>query len=109
LSDTQGCLLDAWGTRRFIGPRQEHGFVAGAHWREQGVGTNAIGTALACGGPVHVGQDEHFLKQNRFMASAAAPLFDAERRLVGVLDVSSDSYLPASQTLGLVRMMSQSL
>ncbi|CAG8871151.1 Acetoin catabolism regulatory protein [Pseudomonas fluorescens] len=109
LSDAQGCLLDAWGTRRFIDPRQQHGFAAGAQWREHGVGTNAIGTALACGGPVHVGQDEHFLRQNRFMASAAAPLFDAERRLAGVLDVSSDSYLPASQTLGLVRMMGQSL
>ena len=109
LSDTQGCLLDAWGTRRFIDPRQQHGFMAGAHWREQGVGTNAIGTALACGTAVHVGHDEHYLRQNRFMASAAAPLFDAQRRPVGVLDVSSDSYLPASQTLGLVRMMGQSL
>ena len=109
LSDTQGCLLDAWGTRRFIDPRQQHGFMAGAHWREQGVGTNAIGTALACGAAVHVGHDEHYLRQNRFMASAAAPLFDAQRRPVGVLDVSSDSYLPASQTLGLVRMMGQSL
>ncbi len=109
LSDAQGCLLETWGTQRFIDPRQGHGFETGAQWCEQGVGTNAIGTALAHGGPVHVGQDEHFLKQNRFMASAAAPLFDAERRLVGVLDVSSDSYLPAAQTLGLVRMMGQSL
>jgi transcriptional regulator of acetoin/glycerol metabolism len=109
LSDEQGQLLDTWGTRRFIDPRQQHGFEAGARWLEQGVGTNAIGTALACAQAVHVGQDEHFLKLNRYMASAAAPLFDAERRLIGVLDASSDSYLPASQTLGMVRMMSQSL
>lgn len=109
LSDDQGQLLETWGTRRFIDPRQQHGFVAGARWLEQGTGTNAIGTALACSEAVHVGQDEHFLKSNRYMASAAAPLFDAERRLIGVLDVSSDSYLPASQTLGMVRMMSQSL
>lgn len=109
LSDDHGQLLDAWGTRRFIDPRQRHGFVAGACWREQGVGTNAIGTALATGEAVHVSQDEHFLKLNRFMASAAAPLFDAERQLIGVLDVSSDSYLPTAQTQGLVRMMSQSL
>ncbi|MFK8331903.1 sigma-54-dependent Fis family transcriptional regulator [Pseudomonas sp. BJa5] len=109
LSDEQGQLLETWGTRRFIDPRQQHGFVAGARWLEQGVGTNAIGTALACLEAVHVSQDEHFLKLNRYMASAAAPLFDAERRLIGVLDASSDSYLPASQTLGMVRMMSQSL
>ncbi|MDD1974809.1 MULTISPECIES: sigma-54-dependent Fis family transcriptional regulator [Pseudomonas] len=109
LSDDQGQLLETWGTRRFIDPRQQQGFSVGARWLEQGVGTNAIGTALACAQAVHVGQDEHFLKLNRYMASAAAPLFDAQRRLIGVLDVSSDSYLPASQTLGLVRMMSQSL
>ncbi|WP_085624731.1 MULTISPECIES: sigma-54-dependent Fis family transcriptional regulator [unclassified Pseudomonas] len=109
LADASGCLLDSWGSRRFIEPRQQHGFSAGAHWHERGVGTNALGTALVCAEAVHVGQDEHFLRQNRYMSSAAAPLFDAERQLVGVLDVASDGYLPASQTLGLVRMMGQSL
>ncbi len=109
LADASGCLLDSWGSRRFIEPRQQHGFSAGAHWHERGVGTNALGTALVCAEAIHVGQDEHFLRQNRYMSSAAAPLFDAERQLVGVLDVASDGYLPASQTLGLVRMMGQSL
>ncbi|QHG64154.1 sigma-54-dependent Fis family transcriptional regulator [Pseudomonas putida] len=109
LADASGCLLDTWGSRRFIDPRQQQGFSAGAHWHERGVGTHALGTALVCAEALHVGQDEHFLRQNRYMSSAAAPLFDANRHLVGVLDVASDGYLPASQTLGLVRMMSQSL
>ena len=109
LADASGCLLDTWGSRRFIEPRQQHGFSAGAHWQERGVGTNALGTALVCAEAIHVGQDEHFLRQNRYLSSAAAPLFDAARLLVGVLDVASDGYLPASQTLGLVRMMGQSL
>jgi len=109
LADASGCLLDTWGSRRFVEPRQQHGFSAGAHWHERGVGTNALGTALVCAEPIHVGQDEHFLRQNRYLASAAAPLFDHERQLVGVLDVASDGYLPATQTLGLVRMMGQSL
>lgn len=108
LADASGCLLDSWGSRRFIEPRQHHGFSAGAHWHERGVGTNALGTTLICAEAVHVGQDEHFLRQNRYMSSAAA-LFDAARQLVGALDVASDGYLPASQTLGLVRMMGQSL
>ncbi|MGE8323668.1 MAG: sigma-54-dependent Fis family transcriptional regulator [Pseudomonas sp.] len=109
LADANGCLLDTWGPRRFIEPRQQHGFSAGAHWHERGVGTNALGTTLVCAEAIHVAQDEHFLRQNRYLSSAAAPLFDAARQLVGVLDVASDGYLPASQTLGLVRMMSQSL
>ncbi|RCL25990.1 sigma-54-dependent Fis family transcriptional regulator [Pseudomonas sp. AFG_SD02_1510_Pfu_092] len=109
LADASGCLLDTWGSRRFIEPRQAHGFSAGAHWHEHSVGTNALGTALVCAEAIHVGQDEHFLRQNRYLSSAAAPLLDATRQRVGVLDVASDGYLPASQTLGLVRMMGQSL
>ncbi|MEG0245284.1 MAG: sigma-54-dependent Fis family transcriptional regulator [Pseudomonas sp.] len=109
LADASGCLLDTWGSRRFVDPRQRHGFSAGAHWHERGVGTNALGTALVCAEAIHVGPDEHFLRQNRYLCSAAAPVFDAERQLVGALDVASDGYLPASQTLGLVRMMGQSL
>ncbi|WP_434518784.1 sigma-54-dependent Fis family transcriptional regulator [Pseudomonas sp. NFX1] len=109
LADASGCLLDTWGSQRFVDPRQRHGFSAGAHWLERGVGTNALGTALVCAEAIHVGQDEHFLQQNRYLCSAAAPVFDAERQLVGALDVASDGYLPASQTLGLVRMMGQSL
>jgi len=109
LADAGGCLLDSWGSRRFVDPRQRHGFNAGAHWHERGVGTNALGTALVCAEAIHVGQDEHYLRQNRYLCSAAAPVFDGERQLVGALDVASDGYLPASQTLGLVRMMGQSL
>ncbi|MNF53174.1 Acetoin catabolism regulatory protein [compost metagenome] len=109
LADAQGRLLTSWGTQRFIDPSVGAGFSAGACWQERHAGTNAIGTALACGQAVHIEHDEHFLKANRFMTGSAAPIFDAERQVVAVLDVSSDSYLPPSHTLGMVRMMSQAV
>jgi transcriptional regulator of acetoin/glycerol metabolism len=109
LADQQGQVLNSWGTKRFVEPDQQMGFVAGASWLEQGVGTNAIGTALACEQAVHIEHDEHFLKANRFMTGSAAPIFDASRRMVAVLDVSSDSFLPPSHTLGMVKMMSQTI
>jgi len=109
LADSQGHLLQSWGDQRFIEPTLSSGFVAGAGWLERDTGTNAIGTALACGQAVHIQRDEHFLKANRFMAGSASPIFDAQRQLIGVLDVSSDSYLPPSHTLGMVKMMSQSV
>ena len=43
------------------------------------------------------------------MTGSAAPIFDAERKVIAVLDVSSDSYLPPSPTLGMVTMMSQTM
>ena len=109
LADNQGQVLTSWGTQRFIEPSLSRGFNAGASWREQSSGTNAIGTALACEQAVHIAHDEHFLKANRFMTGSAAPIFDAERRLIAVLDVSSDSYLPPDHTLGMVKMMSQTV
>lgn len=61
---------------------------------ERSSGTNAIGTALACEQAVHIEHDEHFLKANRFMTGSAAPIFDAERKVIAVgLDV-----LPATAT-----------
>ncbi|SDG30242.1 Transcriptional regulator of acetoin/glycerol metabolism [Pseudomonas benzenivorans] len=109
LADSQGQLLQSWGDRRFIEPAHTPGFVAGASWLERYTGTNAIGTALTCAQAVHIQHDEHFLKANRFMAGSASPIFDAQRQMIGVLDVSSDSYLPPSHTLGMVKMMSQSV
>lgn len=109
LADEQGRLLQSWGDQRFIEPRQAAGFVAGASWLERYTGTNAIGTALSCGQAVHIQHDEHFLKANRFMTGSASPIFDEQRRMIAVLDVSSDSYLPPAHTLGMVKMMSQSV
>ncbi|MBC3272225.1 sigma-54-dependent Fis family transcriptional regulator [Pseudomonas sp. SWRI81] len=109
LADNQGQVLTSWGTQRFIEPNLARGFQAGASWMERSSGTNAIGTALACEQAVHIEHDEHFLKVNRFMTGSAAPIFDAERKVIAVLDVSSDSYLPPSHTLGMVKMMSQTV
>ena len=108
LADEHGRLLRSWGTPRFE-PAQARAFREGADWSEARVGCNALGTALACGQAVHVEHDEHFLAANRFMSGSAAPVYDADRRLVGVLGLSSDSFLPPSHTLGTVKMMAQAL
>ncbi|MGK9063944.1 sigma-54-dependent Fis family transcriptional regulator [Stutzerimonas chloritidismutans] len=108
LADSGGQLLESWGDQRFAG-QAHRGFAAGASWMERDTGTNAIGTALACGQAVHIQRDEHFLKANRYLSGAASPIYDAQRQLIAVLDVSSDSYLPPSHTLGMVKMMSQAV
>jgi transcriptional regulator of acetoin/glycerol metabolism len=108
LADEQGRLLRTWGSPRFD-PVQAQAFTPGTQWNEARAGCNALGTALAGGQAVHVEHDEHFLAANRFMSGSAAPIFDADRQLVGVLGLSSDSFLPPSHTLGTVKMMGQAL
>ncbi|MGC9493368.1 sigma-54-dependent Fis family transcriptional regulator [Vibrio genomosp. F10] len=109
LTDTNGLVLKNWGEQRFFSKHQPDVFQNGAHWRESLIGTNAIGTALETGSIVQVFRDEHFLTSNRFMMGSAAPLFDSERKMAGVLSISSDAYMPTSHTLGMVKLMSQAI
>ncbi|MCH8532749.1 MAG: sigma-54-dependent Fis family transcriptional regulator [Saccharospirillum sp.] len=108
LADRQGHVLNTWGQSRF-GKADKHGLVGGNQWKESGVGTNAIGTALASGQAVQVGRDEHFLRANRYMVGSASPIYNINNDLVGVLDISSDAYLPQDHTLGMVKLMSLSV
>lgn len=109
LADLNGNLLSGWGDKRFLEPRHKESFEAGSSWQEPLQGTNAIGTALASGQAVEVMRDEHFLRDNRFMIGSAAPIFDVNREMIGVLNISSDAYLPQAYTLGMVKLMTQSV
>ncbi|WP_442919205.1 sigma-54-dependent Fis family transcriptional regulator [Marinomonas sp. BSi20584] len=108
LADRQGHVLNTWGQPRF-GSASQHGLVGGNQWTEMGVGTNAIGTALITGEAIQVGRDEHFLRANRFMVGSASPIYNTKNDLVGVLDISSDAYLPQDHTFGMVKLMSLSV
>jgi len=109
LTDRHGQTLNSWGDKRFITTKQNDLFNKGINRAEPNVGTNSIGTALATGQAVQVLRDEHFLKSNRFMIGSAAPIYNADKELLGVLDVSSDSYLPQAHTLGMVKLMAQGI
>jgi transcriptional regulator of acetoin/glycerol metabolism len=65
------------------------GLWSGAVWHEAQQGTNGIGTALAEGRVFTVHRDQHFFTRNVGLSCTAAPLYDHEGLLVGVLDVSS--------------------
>lgn len=108
LADNQGQVLNTWGDTRFRG-RGQHGLVPGHQWQEVGAGTNAIGTALATGQAIQVSRDEHFLRANRYMVGSASPIYDTQKEMIGVLDISSDAYLPQDHTLGMVKLMSLSV
>lgn len=109
LTDDKGIALKSWGDKRFLSSKHQEYFAAGIDWKEMYNGTNAIGTALYCGEAVQIQRDEHFLKCNRFMIGSAAPIYDVNQSLLGMLDISSDSYLPQAHTLGLVKLMSQGI
>jgi DNA-binding CsgD family transcriptional regulator len=65
------------------------GLAPGFRYREDDVGTNAIGTALALQRPFAVGGGEHFVDDLATMACAATPLTDPmSGGVVAVLDLT---------------------
>ncbi|WP_394208914.1 sigma-54-dependent Fis family transcriptional regulator [Enterovibrio calviensis] len=109
LADNDGNLLSRWGRPGFVSQMEKHLFDQGTSWLEKYNGTNAVGTALQTGEAVAVGRDEHYLIANRYMTASAAPIYNSDRHLVGVLNISSDAYLPTSHVNGMVKVMTQAV
>lgn len=81
----------------------EMGFVAGANWSEDAVGTSAPGTALALGESVQIHQAEHYNRLVHPWSCTAAPVFDPEtRRILGVIDVTGGPEVATPQARLLV-------
>ncbi|MCI2417206.1 GAF domain-containing protein [Saccharopolyspora sp. K220] len=88
------CGVRAWADRL--------GFVPGSNWREDAVGTNAIGTALVVGRPVQVYSAEHFLVSHHPWTCSAAPVRDPRSGVVlGAVDLSGPVSTVHPSTLAL--------
>ena len=107
LTDRDGVLLNYFGDPAFTHAASKTGLMQGAVWSERVQGTNGMGTCLVERRPLTVHQDEHYLSRNIGLSCAAAPIFDHEGELVGVLDASGESRLAQQHTLALVSMSVQ--
>ena len=102
LTDREGVLLNYCGDPAFTHAASKSGLMQGAVWSERAQGTNGMGTCLVERRPLTVHQDEHYLSRNTGLSCAAAPIFDHDGELVGVLDASGESRLAQQHTLALV-------
>ena len=107
LTDREGVLLNYFGDPAFTHAASKTGLMQGAVWSERVQGTNGMGTCLVERRPLTVHQDEHYLSRNIGLSCAAAPIFDHQGELVGVLDASGESRLAQQHTLALVSMSVQ--
>ncbi|MCB1905888.1 MAG: sigma-54-dependent Fis family transcriptional regulator [Rhodocyclaceae bacterium] len=107
LADASGVLLECLGDADFGARARDIGLDAGADWSEAARGTNAIGTAATTRHAVEVTGRDHFLDCNTFLTCAAAPVFDAEGRIVGVLAIAGDACNRQQHTPTLVDLATQ--
>ncbi len=103
VTDTDGRVL--WrrgrtGVRRLA---DRLGFVQGSAWTEANVGTNAIGTCLVVGEPVHIHGPEHYVESHTRWSCAASPVLDPwTGRTLGAVDISGPAYAVQRSVLALV-------
>ncbi|MEO6920745.1 MAG: sigma-54-dependent Fis family transcriptional regulator [Collimonas sp.] len=107
LTDVNGVIMHALGDDDFLVKAERVALNPGVVWSEQSKGTNAIGTALEEQMPVTVHADAHYLSANHFLTCSAAPIFDHQGKIIGVLDVSGDRDSYHKHTMALVRMSAQ--
>lgn len=93
LSNGQGVILHMETGRPAARARRlanKHNLLVDADWREEAVGTNAIGTAIAAKTNVFVAGHEHYSYAWHPYACAASPIYDLKTgEVIGVVNVSS--------------------
>ena len=109
LSDHQGVIVHSVGDAEFINKADRVLLKTGASWLEKHRGTNAIGTALIEGKAVAINGSEHYLENNGFLSCAAAPIYQPDGRISGVLDISTDKNAYHPHTIGLIKATVHSL
>jgi hypothetical protein len=90
VSDADGMLLWIDGPPGIrLDAAASMNFIEGAGWSERGIGTNAIGTALAADHAVQVFAAEHFNEIVQEWTCSAAPVHDPDTgRLLGIIDMT---------------------
>ena len=103
VGDAAGRLLWVEGDRRLRSITGEMGFVPGANWSEDAVGTAAPGTALRLDRSVQIHGAEHFNRLVQPWSCTAVPVHDPEtRRIVGLIDVTGEAEAASPQAQLLV-------
>jgi transcriptional regulator of acetoin/glycerol metabolism len=89
LTNADGVVLEIVGDRITLEQGERINLTRGGDWREEQVGTNGIGTALATARPAQVHAAEHYCEGIKAWTCAAAPVFDPTTgAILGVVDIS---------------------
>ncbi|HZU94302.1 MAG TPA: GAF domain-containing protein, partial [Microbacterium sp.] len=103
VGDRAGRLLWIEGDSQLRSLTDGMGFVAGANWAEDAVGTTAPGTALTLGQSVQIRGAEHYNRLVHPWSCTAAPVRDPEtHQLLGVIDITGGDEVVSRQARLLV-------
>ncbi|NLV20606.1 MAG: sigma-54-dependent Fis family transcriptional regulator [Syntrophomonadaceae bacterium] len=102
LTNERGYIMEVLGTPETLEQARKINFIKGAAWGEQEVGTNAIGTVLQEKIPLQISSYEHYCQRHHVWTCSAAPIFNEQKQIIGVLNMSGPSPEAHQHTLGMV-------
>ena len=101
LFNHEGYLLQLIGDDYVIRYVKTGNFVPGAHWGEETVGTNGIGTLLKVQKPIQIFGCQHYCMNFYKETCSAAPIFNPEGEFIGGLVITGRYYKVNPHTLGM--------
>lgn len=102
LTDENAVVLEVIGNEKIMEKNRKLNFLKGCKWKEEDVGTNAIGTCLYLDKPIQTLGAEHYCKEQHGWTCSAAPIHDDKGEIIGIIDLSGHFYDFHSHTLGIV-------
>lgn len=104
LGSPDGALTDVLADPSFADTAVGKVVVEGSVWTETIRGTNAMGLCLHDQAPRSVWRGEHFFHSHDHVSCLAAPVFDGEGRIAGVVDASTGSEEWHEHTMALLTL-----
>mgnify|MGYP003362490000 CR=1 FL=1 len=89
LADADAMILARCVNETHLSASRRMHLRRGAIWSERTAGTNGIGTAMETCRPIVLGQGEHWRFCLARLASYAVPVFDAQGRVAGALNLAA--------------------
>lgn len=103
LSNHKGIIISEKSSKAMWNKVEGHHFLSGADWSEEGVGTNAIGTALIEEKPVQIFSGEHFCEGWHPWVCSSSPIKDPiTNQTLGVLNITGEKHLLQAHNIDLV-------
>ena len=102
LCNEHGYIMTTVGDPDVNGDTGELNFETGALWTEEEIGNNGVGTSLVMRRPFQVTGFEHFCRKHHKWTCSGSPIFNENREMIGILEMSGPVEKTHLHTLGMV-------
>ncbi|MGE5628958.1 MAG: sigma-54-dependent Fis family transcriptional regulator [Solirubrobacterales bacterium] len=102
LTDAEGCILNVIGDEKILSEAFMFKMIPGAYMNDENIGTNAMSIVINEGQPVQIEGKDHFIEAYNKWTCSAAPIKDADGKLIGVIDLTGYTENVHPHTLGMV-------